>query len=957
MKRRRWIAAFLSLVMILTMVSPVSAKGFSKDSNSSGDKYSWSQTKEESPNDKKETSQETASVDETAAEEAAVTDETDSEETTSTDEAAAEEETSEEIAAAEEAVAEEETPVYMDGSLTGSDGIYNVTVTLGADAQIPEGSSVSVKELTEEDAAYQEAKEQVQAAEEEGFAALDISILDKEGNEIEPKAAVEVEIQLSQLPENVDADTEITVNHIDESTGTAVVQAVADTAEETEGTVEVSEDAAVVNFTVDSFSTFTITYGAAEEAAANSEAEISDEVEAYVAEDRAARRVTLSFHRNYGSTYAPASILGTPGTEVQLPDYNGTRSGYEFIGWADSKDTFPGGTGYRAVYEPRSYYELPDNNTTLYAAWQSTRNSDTTAYFFIRLDGTIPYEPGSYAASAYTAGIRMTNAITVQNWVMDNDTTKDIVGNRVANDVVAALNATPSDQQITAACQRSGITYDPDEYYILWYVQKYQAGATYLYGDGTRTTNDNCWHIDGVLLRRELVSIAYNANVPAGVSAQVSVPLGYQVERGTTVIVGESGGVGGSTDFASPTLAGYTFVGWNTRADGSGTMYQPEDTFSLTEDTILYAIWAKAGNNVLTLSKQDAMGNPLAGASFSISYRTEDGTAVEASFTAGTYTNTRILTDTVYTIQETATPEGYNALEDSFSFIVKSDGNRMSASFCDEDGATVSAPTGVTLTSTDAGAVNITVTNTGYFYVYHSSVADGALETIAMTSENLNADGTFNIVNKTKTGYYYGGYYSKYNKAGTVYEGGAGSWTRANAYTDEVTATGGGIGTAMTPVAGQTYYLKEVSKAYIQPYLHVVYDERSLPTANELKQMYLMTGIDDLNYTELGLNVTNITLGTVKKVASFKVQESVDSDTVTLTTSSLWDVKGFLGVWDQSSDLKENYEFTYQPYYITLDGVKVDGETTRTVNTQDNHYYGTFDQGDNNTGIYRIDSK
>ena len=49
-------------------------------------------------------------------------------------------------------------------------------------------------------------KEQVQAAEEEGFAALDISILDNEGNEIEPKAAVEVEIQLAQLPENVDAD-------------------------------------------------------------------------------------------------------------------------------------------------------------------------------------------------------------------------------------------------------------------------------------------------------------------------------------------------------------------------------------------------------------------------------------------------------------------------------------------------------------------------------------------------------------------------------------------------------------------------------------------------------------------------------------------------------------------------------------------------------------------------------
>ncbi len=450
MKRKRWIAAFLSLVMILTMVSPVSAKGFSKDSNSSGDKYSWSQTKEESPNDKKETSQDTASSDETAAEEAAVTDETDVEETTSTDEAAAEEETSEETAAADEDVAEE-TPAYMDGSLTGSDGIYNVTVTLGADAQIPEGSSLSVKELAEEDAAYQEAKEQVQAAEEEGFAALDISILDNEGNEIEPKAAVEVEIQLAQLPENVDADTEITVNHIDESTGTAVVQAVADTAEETEGTVEVTEDAAVVNFTVDSFSTFTITYGAAEEAAAD------DGVEAYAYGDLTAYlvdangnyisstsisnygynswtnvenvapqapngytyvkaqangaggndisqirynyragwqyttsnsgwgrdlnaiyfvyqstgpvQVTLFFSTNGGSGDVD-SITGTSGTSVTLPSYAGTRSGYTFLGWADSSAEFPGGTAYRAVYKAGTSYTLPTSNKTLYAAWQ-----------------------------------------------------------------------------------------------------------------------------------------------------------------------------------------------------------------------------------------------------------------------------------------------------------------------------------------------------------------------------------------------------------------------------------------------------------------------------------------------------------------------------------------------------------------------------------------------------------
>lgn len=1027
MKRRRWIAAFLSLVMILTMVSPVSAKGFSKDSNSSGDKYSWSQTKEESPNDKKETSQETASVDETAAEEAAVTDETAAEETTSTDEAATEEETSEETAAAEEAVAEEETPVYMDGSLTGSDGIYNVTVTLGADAQIPEGSSVSVKELTEEDAAYQEAKEQVQAAEEEGFAALDISILDKEGNEIEPKAAVEVEIQLSQLPENVDADTEITVNHIDESTGTAVVQAVADTAEETEGTVEVSEDAAVVNFTVDSFSTFTITYGAAEEAAADDgvEAYAYGRLTAYLVDtngnyidstsistygynnwrsvgnavpetpdgytyvearanssygneisqirysDREWRyrtggygngsrlnsiyfvyqstgpvQVTLSFNTNGGSDSVD-SITGISGTSVTLPSYEGTRNGYTFLGWADSSAEFPGGTEYRAVYEPGDSYVLPDSNKTLYAAWQSDNAASTDAYFYIRLDGQIPYEPGTYQSAAYTIGIHMSDVIETQQWIVDVDTTKEVEGNCVDNNVTKALTRVPSDDLIQRVCNEAGISYNPDTQYILWYVQKYQglgANAIDESNGDIFGTNGNGWHIDGVLLDRAKVAISYDANVPTGVTEIPDVPQGYEVDRGTVVTVGQTGGVGGDMNRANPSIPGYVFQGWNTSSDGTGTTYANGDTIPLYENMTLYAMWSK-GENILSLAKVDGLGNTISGASFTIS----DGSKTE-TFDAGTYRNEDIQTDTVYTITETAAPDNYEGLDESFNFIVSSQGGTgLTAYFCDAEGNQVEAPDGVSLTYTN-GLTNIRVTNIGYFYVYHSSVEDGDIETIEITADNLNTDGTFNIVNKTYEGYYYGGYYSQYNKVGTVYEGGTGSWSKTNAYTVN--------GKAMTPVAGETYYLKEVPAKYLQPYMHVVYDERSQEIVNELKKMYLMTGVDDMNYQEIGLNTVNMTLGTRKTTASFTVVDTVgDTTTTTLTTSSIWGVKGFLGVWDQSSDLKANYEFSYQPYFVTPDGVIVNGTTTRTVNTQNNHYYNTFDQTADNLGIYRIDSK
>mgnify|MGYP000618080713 CR=1 FL=1 len=1009
MKRNRFIAAFLSLILIVTtMVSPVSAKENSKNPNSSSGKYSWNQLNEKSHSDKKEES----SADKSGTE----------------DEALPEDGTS-----AGESVIEEEAPVYLDGSLTGSDGSYNVTVTFGEDAGIPEGSAVRVEALGEDDAAYQEAKAQVQPDEEgDSFAALDISILDAEGNEIEPNAAVQVEIELSELPEGVDADTEITVSHIDESTGSAVVEDVADTAGATEGTVEVSEDTAVVNFTVESFSTFTITYTAraADSAAYAGEpsAYAWNDLTAYLVDENGSQisstsistngynnwkdisnaapdapsgyeykearangangtkisqiryssswgwgqwkyrtgyygdgsdlddiyfvyrstgpvQVTLSFDTN-GGTGSVGSISGESGTMVTLPTYSGTRNGYTFLGWAESSTDFPGGTGYRAVYQPGSSYELPTSNKTLYAAWQSDTASAKDAYFYIRLDGAIPYEPGSYVASAYTIGIQMKDAVNVQKWVVDVDTTKEVVGNHVSNDVAAVLSKVPSDELIAQVCERENISYNPDTQYILWYVQKYQGLGTRAIDENGEefTTNGDGWHIDGVILDRAKVALTYNPNVPAGVTEVPDVPSGYSVDRGTVITVGESGAVGGSMDRANPSIPGYVFQGWNTKSDGTGTTYANGDEIKLYESMTLYAMWSKGGN-ALSLAKVDGLGRTINGAEFTIS----DGTT-STPFEAGTYAANDILTDTVYTIEETEAPENYDGLDEAFRFIISSQGGTaLDAYFCDADGNRVDAPEGVTLTYTN-GRVNIRVTNIGYFYVYHSSVADGDIETIAMTAENLNVDGTFDIVEKTYDNYYYGGYYSKYNKVGTVYEGGAGSWAKTYAYTT--------AGTAMQPAAGETYYLKEVPAAYLQPYMHVIYDERSLPVANELKQMYLITGVDDFNYKEVGLITNNITLGTKKTTASFKVVDTVDStNTITLTTSSIWNVKGFLGVWDQSSDLKENYEFSYQPYFITPDGITVSGNTTRTVNTQNNHYYNTFDQTADNLGIYRIDSK
>jgi uncharacterized repeat protein (TIGR02543 family) len=50
------------------------------------------------------------------------------------------------------------------------------------------------------------------------------------------------------------------------------------------------------------------------------------------------------------------------------------------------------------------------------------------------------------------------------------------------------------------------------------------------------------------------------------------------------------------------TKTGYTFAGWNTLANGTGTAYSPDDTFSIGENTPLYAQWTPVGTTTYTVT-------------------------------------------------------------------------------------------------------------------------------------------------------------------------------------------------------------------------------------------------------------------------------------------------------------------------------------------------------------------
>lgn len=80
-------------------------------------------------------------------------------------------------------------------------------------------------------------------------------------------------------------------------------------------------------------------------------------------------------------------------------------------------------------------------------------------------------------------------------------------------------------------------------------------------------------------------TITYNGNSETSGTVPVDGSSPYAIGSTVTVL----GNVG------SPILAksGFTFVGWNTETDGSGTSYSQGNTFTINTNTTLYAIWSE----------------------------------------------------------------------------------------------------------------------------------------------------------------------------------------------------------------------------------------------------------------------------------------------------------------------------------------------------------------------------
>ena len=201
---------------------------------------------------------------------------------------------------------------YPAQTFTADTEDIQVTVT-AEEGILPKDAKLNVTKLTpdnEETAQQYKEAEEAMAAEGtqyDGMLALDITFQDEDGNEIEPNGNVQVSIEMkeTEIAEGVSPES-IEVHHLKENQQgdeTEIqVEKVADGADETAGTVEMKEagnEAAVVavEFEVESFSTFVVTYGR-----------------------RELKLENIQFVDENGSEIYPPSNVRNQSLEIPLPD-------------------------------------------------------------------------------------------------------------------------------------------------------------------------------------------------------------------------------------------------------------------------------------------------------------------------------------------------------------------------------------------------------------------------------------------------------------------------------------------------------------------------------------------------------------------------------------------------------------------------------------------------------------
>lgn len=269
------------------------------------------------------------------------------------------------------------TPKAGENVQTATIGTGDKTVTVKTTAAagvLPEGAKLVVKKLADKDQAYQDAESTLKDSQVtyDDFLALDVGF-EVNGKEVEPEAgSVQVQFELGAglLPENANLDS-LSVQHLTDGKAETVTNEVA-----------VTESGVKADFTVSSFSTFTITwwgdgdYNKYYEFTVHYVDEKGNEI------NPSASNIELSFGKtiNFFNEYSN-SIEGYQWLNAYYGSYaqNGTNQAITTMEASGDRSWNKGGLFSSGYYEYRRYDIKFKNGSTVVQSFQQTQREKPTA--------------------------------------------------------------------------------------------------------------------------------------------------------------------------------------------------------------------------------------------------------------------------------------------------------------------------------------------------------------------------------------------------------------------------------------------------------------------------------------------------------------------------------------------------------------------------------------------------
>ena len=329
---------------------------------------------------------------------------------------------------------------------------------------------------------------------------------------------------------------------------------------------------------------------------------------------------TVTYDANGGSgTMTDSNSPYFENSSVTTKTNNFTRDGYSFNGWNTASD------GNGTAYAEGATFTI-SANTTLYAQWLAT-SSDPTITINTPTGGTIAVEDdddntianGDQIAEETSLFIYATPAegYSFDEWSVTETSSGGAVDLLYDSDEPENAFSMP-DVDVTVDA-----TFTKNKYNVAVLPVDYIT-ITATYGGSNTITEGNNENVD------YQTSISLSASVTTGKDydwkitnssdvdvtdavlsgTTVTVPA-YNIKIGATIVntytvtYNANGGTGTMTDSDSPyrdgsevtimtntfTRANYAFSGWNTANDGSGASYDEGETFTISENTTLYAQW------------------------------------------------------------------------------------------------------------------------------------------------------------------------------------------------------------------------------------------------------------------------------------------------------------------------------------------------------------------------------